>query len=848
MDPLVRLLGTRPGASAQDAGTPVRPVRCGRPKSRTEVDGDEERGSSRPQAAGESPRTFDHILDASLKASGSHAISGHAPAGSSRASHGDGDGRNRRLSGAAESSDRAGSRASAPSADRGAAPNHDTGNAAKKGERSDPATGETRRVAGTLTTGGLNESDRRPPDRPTPPSFEKHAPIPTGVDVVREKRIEALVARSSSANASTSEGRETIVGSPMNPPIATESKEREGKGDDPKGDARARFQDRVRHEAPRPRASHGGSSAVDARGPRGAGSKASVLADSRAAGASDSSVDRHSARWESSSGHDSEPLDRGDTSRTSERTSRNPAAGHGGFDVASTKGGGARNPLKGVPALEEAQAPQRGGNLDRDGGNAERTGNGRAGSVVSSSGRRSFARDVPVEGSPGPAGVAPNGDSPDRSREVRLGPSLVITQLADAGTTESRRAPDFFQTRSTGLVARSRLIGRSETSASLLRGPAGTSVETEQGTAERRPSGVASAEGVGRAHAEGLPARVEALSTEPGRPTTHAVESLDENPHVSTAKIDSARDGTGHPAGDVGHRSSWSIDSPDGISQTGSRQTALAVSARGQSSDPLRNGSAPATVPQHPSLTADPGASTSRTSQSGTAIVDIHESRSTAPAGTQASGPEARQRGVEDEPAAVERTATSRGREGDFESSKVAALTASASFPSRTQGAWLAADTRPDGLPPPPPVVHSLARLVLENAGRSEHVNPSLSLRLDHEDLGSIDIALRRGRGGLVIELSAQRTETMHLLAGSSSTLVQEIRSAGVDLESVTVGSGSPQGSSDQGQGTQSGPYGDPQASAGPESRVGLMIPSLPDRLVTMSASRRVPSGLNLLA
>ena len=85
------------------------------------------------------------------------------------------------------------------------------------------------------------------------------------------------------------------------------------------------------------------------------------------------------------------------------------------------------------------------------------------------------------------------------------------------------------------------------------------------------------------------------------------------------------------------------------------------------------------------------------------------------------------------------------------------------------------------------PMLAPVARAILENAAGSA---PSLRLRLEHDELGGIEITLRSGRGGVTVEIRADRPETARLLSIGSGALAQELRAAGLGLESVTIGGG----------------------------------------------------------
>lgn len=125
-----------------------------------------------------------------------------------------------------------------------------------------------------------------------------------------------------------------------------------------------------------------------------------------------------------------------------------------------------------------------------------------------------------------------------------------------------------------------------------------------------------------------------------------------------------------------------------------------------------------------------------------------------------------------------------RSQSGHDEALSGAALAArNASHPQATASAGLATT---DARTLPPALVH-VAKAILDQESRS---NIALRLRLDHGELGGIEISLRRGHSGLVVELRADLHETSRLLTSGAVALARELRSSGLGLESVNVSDG----------------------------------------------------------
>jgi len=144
----------------------------------------------------------------------------------------------------------------------------------------------------------------------------------------------------------------------------------------------------------------------------------------------------------------------------------------------------------------------------------------------------------------------------------------------------------------------------------------------------------------------------------------------------------------------------------------------------------------------------------------------------------------------------------------------------------------------------PPPLV-PVARAILEQDARNL---PSLRLRLDHGELGVIEISLSRGRSGLVVDLLADRADTSRLLAGGAPALAHDLRAHGLGLESVNVSSGghaSP-GGHDTNAG-RSAPHGlgAPSGSAGASTSSPDAPLESPSRRSSRAGGR---SSLDLLA
>lgn len=144
--------------------------------------------------------------------------------------------------------------------------------------------------------------------------------------------------------------------------------------------------------------------------------------------------------------------------------------------------------------------------------------------------------------------------------------------------------------------------------------------------------------------------------------------------------------------------------------------------------------------------------------------------------------------------------------------------------------------------PGPPPALASVTRVIVEQ-GKLEP--SSLKLRLDHDQLGGIDISFSRGPRGLLVEISALSSDTRHLLTGHAASIAQEIRAAGVDLQSITVAGGlahDPQGSG----------HGREQADPAPAARFGSASASLGNPIASTEqrspGSARRGSSLDLLA
>lgn len=93
----------------------------------------------------------------------------------------------------------------------------------------------------------------------------------------------------------------------------------------------------------------------------------------------------------------------------------------------------------------------------------------------------------------------------------------------------------------------------------------------------------------------------------------------------------------------------------------------------------------------------------------------------------------------------------------------------------------------PPGEASPAPQLPAVARVIVEHASLAA---PVFRIRLEQEGLGRIDIELRRGPGGVRVELSSDAGETRRILSDAAPALAIEIRSAGVALEGVHVGGG----------------------------------------------------------
>jgi flagellar hook-length control protein FliK len=85
------------------------------------------------------------------------------------------------------------------------------------------------------------------------------------------------------------------------------------------------------------------------------------------------------------------------------------------------------------------------------------------------------------------------------------------------------------------------------------------------------------------------------------------------------------------------------------------------------------------------------------------------------------------------------------------------------------------------------PALESITRLIIERARIDQ---PVLHIRLQLDQLGAIDVDLRRGPDGVRVEISAELPDTRRLLAHAAPALAQEIRAAGVGLDSVNVAGG----------------------------------------------------------